>query len=89
MESGLITDNNSHCTAGYSLPILSGKVFSLVLLVASAWVEAGMAVTVHQMTLKESKRVVPLMGAMERKTFPKHESLAANFEREVRCLSPA
>jgi len=26
---------------------------------------------------------VPLCGAMERKTFPKHESLAASFEREV------
>jgi hypothetical protein len=47
-----------------------------------------MPVTVRQMTAKDAKRIVPLCGAMERKTFPKHESLAASFEREVSHAYP-
>ena len=63
--------------------IINTAVFTLLLASLLAGAAGGMPVTVRQMTAKDAKRIVPLCGAMERKTFPKHESLAASFEREV------
>ena len=48
-----------------------------------------MVVDVKQLVAKDKGRILPMCAAMEKKTFPKHESLAAGFEREVLYIHQA